>query len=514
MSKLQVFISSVQNELSTERLAIVEMAGEDSFLRDNAEIVRFEDLPAETKPVSKGYLAILDRCDIYVGIIGNTYGLKGRDGLSATHREYDRAVQTGKEILIYIKETDESQIDQDTRGLIRIISHPETGHKYKLFRNYLELKGEVRASLLSILQERGLTPTKDQNTDFENSLQAASDFDINLSPITRKEAVPELVNTFVASVNSETRIVSDEIIMETMSGFGMVHYNAERDQYLLSNAGALLFAKHPERSFPQIRTCLDVYPEESAPDPEDSDNAEGPLPKIVEKTSKFLLGKMRKTYRIVGFKRVLVYEYPIRALREAVVNAVAHRDYTVTGATVKIEKYPYKIQVASPGLLPPPLTLGKIRSRRYRPVSRNPFIARGLSYFEDIEEKGRGIKRMHQQCLDHGLKAPTFDYSDGYLVVTFFAPESMDQVRVPQDAPGIEIPPSVIDELNERQREMVKIFLTRGKLTTRECISRFGVVRDTVVRDFQRLIKLSIVEKVGKGRTLYYQLITSINESR
>ena len=513
MSKLQVFISSIQNELSTERLAIVEMACEDSFLRENVEIVRFEEFPAETKPVIKGYLDKLDRCDVYLGIIGHTYGMKGKDGLSATHREYNRAVQTGKEILIYIKGTNESQRDQETLELIRIISNPETGHKYKSFRNYRELKKEVRASLLFILKKRGITPTRDQNTDFENSLQASSDFDITLSRIALQEVVPELIELFVTRVNDDSKTITEVIKIETLSGFGMVDYNPELNQYFLSNAGALLFARNPERSFPQIRICLDVYPDEFAPDPEESDNAEGPLPKTVEKASNFLQDKMRKTYRIIGFKRVLVYEYPISALREAVVNAVAHRDYAITGATVKIEKYPDKIQILSPGLLPPPLTLQKIRTRRYRPISRNPFIARGLSYFEDIEEKGRGIKRMHKQCLDHGLKAPAFDYSDGYFVVTFYVPESMDQVRVPQDAPSIEIAPSVIDELNERQREMVKIILTQGRLTTKECILRFDVVRDTVVRDFQKLIKLNIVEKVGKGRSLYYQLKSSINKN-
>lgn len=513
MGKLKVFVSSVQNELATERLAIVEMASEDTFLRENVQIVRFEDLPAETEPVSEGYLNKLDECEVYVGIIGNSYGDKGSDGLSATHREYIRAVETGKEILIYIKEGDKPDRDLGTREFVKIISDPATGHKYKSFMNYVELKKEVRASLLLILAVRGITPTGDQNTDFENSLQAGSDFDITVSRIPLKEADYELVDSFAATVNEDTQVVSKEIRMKTLSDFGMIVYDSNQKDYFLSNAGALLFAKHPERSFPQIRTCLDVYPDESAPDPEDSDNAEGPLPRTVEKASKFLQDKMRKTYRIIGFKRVLVYEYPIRALREAVVNAVAHRDYLITGATIRVEKYPDKIDIASPGLLPPPLTLQKIRNRTYRPVSRNPFIARALSYFEDIEEKGRGIKRMHQRCLDHGLKAPSFDYSHGYFVVTFFAPKSIDKVRVPKDAAGFEIAPSVIDELNERQRQMLRIILERGKLTTKECLSRFDVVRDTVVRDFHTLIKLNIIEKVGKGRSLYYQLKSTGNGS-
>ena len=121
MGKLKVFVSSVQNELATERLAIVEMASEDTFLRENVQIVRFEDLPAETEPVSEGYLNKLDECEVYIGIIGNSYGDKGSDGLSATHKEYIRAVETEKEILIYIKEGDEPDRDLETRELVKII---------------------------------------------------------------------------------------------------------------------------------------------------------------------------------------------------------------------------------------------------------------------------------------------------------------------------------------------------------------------------------------------------------
>jgi predicted HTH transcriptional regulator len=507
MSKLQVFVSSVQNELATERLAIVEMVSEDAFLRDNVQIIRFEDLPAETDPVSRGYINKLDECEVYVGIIGNTYGKKGRDGLSSTHREYKRAVQTGKEILIYIKEAGETQRDKEILNLIEIVSNPETGHKYKNFNNYRELKREVRDSLLLILQNRGITPTRDQNTDFENSLHAGSDFDIALSRIPLREAMFELVKLFVSKVNDVSEIVAEKMKMETLSAFGLIYFNSEWNEYYLSNAGALLFARHPERYFPQIRICLDVYTDEYTPDPEDSDNAEGPLPKAVEKALNFLQGKIRKTYRIIGFKRVLVYEYPIPALREAVVNAIAHRDYTIRGATIRIEKYPDKIQIASPGLLPHPLTLPKIRSRRYKAVSRNPLIARMLSYFEDIEEKGRGIKRMYQRCLDHGLKAPDFNHSGGYFEVTFYAPESMDQVRVPQDALGFEIPPSIIHELNVKQKEIVKLFLQKERLTNKDLQRHFNVSRQAIQKELNHLINLGIVEKHGVTRSAYYALL-------
>ncbi len=105
----------------------------------------------------------------------------------------------------------------------------------------------------------------------------------------------------------------------------------------------------------------------------------------------------------------------MEALREALVNAVAHRRYELEGQKTMLTVFSDRVVIASPGLLPRPLTLAKIMSGDYRPCSRNPLIAQGLSFFHRIEERGSGIGRMRDEMLNHGLDPPRFATSSGFF---------------------------------------------------------------------------------------------------
>ena len=103
---------------------------------------------------------------------------------------------------------------------------------------------------------------------------------------------------------------------------------------------------------------------------------------------------------------------PLKAIDRAVrakgkkMFAAAHRDYSLTGSSIRVEKYTDRIAILSPGLLPPPLTLEKLRTLRCLPCSRNPNLARGLSFFERLEEQGAGLRRMVTVTANMGLPAP------------------------------------------------------------------------------------------------------------
>ncbi len=104
----------------------------------------------------------------------------------------------------------------------------------------------------------------------------------------------------------------------------------------------------------------------------------------------------------------------MEALREALVNAGAHRRYEDAGRKIMLEVFSDRVVVASPGLPPASITLASLRKGRYRPCSRNPVLAQCLSYFHRIEERGRGFRRMHDQMLDHGLDPPAIGTDTGY----------------------------------------------------------------------------------------------------
>ena len=189
------------------------------------------------------------------------------------------------------------------------------------------------------------------------------------------------------------------------------------------------------------------------------------------------------------------------------VNAVAHRRYEQDGQKILLKVFSDRVTIASPGLLPKPLKISDIRKGKYHPCSRNPSIAQGLSFFHRIEERGSGFGRMRDEMLNHGLDRPVLGSQDGYFEVTFFGPgDDLERLRVPPNAREITVEPAVEAQLNDRQREMLRLLVEGQELTSGFCQTTFAVVKDTVSRDFQLLLNLDLVEKLGGGRSTRYRL--------
>ena len=98
----RIFVSSVQRELSGERQALKAFVTNDALLRQFFEVFLFEDLPASDRRADDVYLEEVDRCAVYVGLFGDSYGSEGPDGLSPTEREFDRATEGAKPRLVFV----------------------------------------------------------------------------------------------------------------------------------------------------------------------------------------------------------------------------------------------------------------------------------------------------------------------------------------------------------------------------------------------------------------------------
>jgi predicted HTH transcriptional regulator len=181
-------------------------------------------------------------------------------------------------------------------------------------------------------------------------------------------------------------------------------------------------------------------------------------------------------------------EYPEEAVREAIVNAVAHRNYEDRSRTIIVEVFFDRVVISSPGPPPPPLTLAKLRRGKYRPCSRNPVLAQSLALLNLMEQRGSGFSRMKSTMLDHGLDAPEFDMADGYFQVVLPGPgDDLNRLRLPAGTDVALVPPSVEDQLNKRQKKMVELLVNGEELTSRMCEGIFGITRDTASRDFKKV---------------------------
>ena len=192
---------------------------------------------------------------------------------------------------------------------------------------------------------------------------------------------------------------------------------AERvgDKLLFRNAGVLFFARNVRRFFPQAYiTCLLAKGKDKVHilDRKDFD---GGLVADIEDALRFIERNTRTAYRIEGLKRQNILEYPMKALREAITNAVMHRDWFFDGANVFVEIYTDRIEVVSPGSLPSGLTLADLGRKSVR---RNALVSDLLHRIDFVEKAGTGIRRIRDEASAQDCPEPQFE-ANSFVTVTF-----------------------------------------------------------------------------------------------
>ena len=192
---------------------------------------------------------------------------------------------------------------------------------------------------------------------------------------------------------------------------------AERSggKLLFRNAGILFFAKEPRRFFNQAYiTCL-LFKGTVKVHILDRKDFDGGIIADIEDALRFIERNTRTAYRIEKLQREDIPEYPMAALREAITNAVMHRDWFIEGANVFVEIFTDRIEVSNPG----GLTKGMLVSDLgHKSVRRNPLIADLLHRIAYIEKAGTGIKRMRDGATSLGYPAPEFR-SDSFFSAIF-----------------------------------------------------------------------------------------------
>lgn len=502
--KLRLFVSSVQKELEDERLIIQNLVNTDPFLSAHYTPMLYEFEPASPDRAVKGCLQALDECQVYLLIVGIEYGTQaGR--LSITHAEYRHSKKKKLPVLTFIKGGRSLKREEGTSRLLAEID--ADGPKYKRFGNVIELQKEVRAALVKLLADQfGISPSSDEDKIAEQTIEATSSFESqSLTRLRWQDLDHEVLRRLIAAAeNREEERLSAADLLSGASARGLVWRDRETGEHFATAAGIVLLARDPSMLFPQCRILADAYRSiEPDGDPRDHEDIRAPMPSAIDRAIAFIDRNTRHPMRIVGLERMRLDEYPVDGLREALVNAVAHRQYEDAGRKIILEIFADRITILSPGLPPRPITLSSLRRGKYRPCSRNPVLAQCLSYFHRIEERGSGFRRMRDHMLNHGLDQPLIGTDMGYFQVTFPGPgNNMERLKVPDKR--LFVTPAVEAQLNERQKEIVAHILEYGSVTSGWCRKKFGVAYLTVYRDLQGLLDLGIIQASGRGRSTKY----------
>ncbi len=184
-------------------------------------------------------------------------------------------------------------------------------------------------------------------------------------------------------------------------------------------AAVLLFAKRPTRyvkaAAVQVVRRVGVGP---GPGPVSSrEDIEGPIPTLLERVLAFVDGHTSRREAVVGTHRETFAEYPPPVLREALLNALAHRDYGLAGATVDVTIWDDRIEVHSPGSLPGHITTENMRGEHY---SRNRRIMRVLKTLGLVEEYGEGVDRMFSEMEARLMEPPHFAVTPSSVTVILY----------------------------------------------------------------------------------------------
>ncbi len=192
------------------------------------------------------------------------------------------------------------------------------------------------------------------------------------------------------------------------------------DDKRLSVAGLLLFGNQPQdflyhARISAVRWAGNVAGEEII----DRQEIGGRLPEQVKQAEAFTLRNTRLSTRIDGVQQEDTYEYPRPVIREALVNAVAHRDYSLSGAQILLYIFADRWELRSPGTLPNGVTLDNIRTHYSKP--RNETVARVLFNLGYVNTLGSGVPRMIRLMKEHAGREPGFEVLEQQFLVRLWS---------------------------------------------------------------------------------------------
>ncbi len=509
MTRLRVFVSSVQKELELERAAVAQLISVDPFLLKHCAAVLYDKEAPAGRPSQKAYLDCLGSCQIYLLIVDAEYG-RPAGSLSATHEEYRLAQKEKLPTLVFIRGLDsrrDAARQPKTKEFIAEVKRE--GYKYVRFHDREDLKPAVRSALYAVLKKQFHTePSEQEAADGDHLVEVASSFETAPVPdVSTQSLDAEALAEFVsAAIESPGLRIRDDAPEHALVTRGLATHRPG-EPGTVNRAAYLLFAPRPANRFPQAEILVDAYADTRVSgQPRGQLNVSAPLVVAIGQVLAFVEKHTFHPTRVVGINNLALDEYPVHALREALVNAAAHRNYEDASRKTAVQVFSDRIVVASPGYPPAPLTLAKLRKGNYRACSRNPLMAQALATLKLMEQRGSGFARMRDAMLNHGLDAPDFGEQDGYFVVTFPGPNgNYDRLRVPEDTPRL-VSPAIEAQLNDRQRKIVRHVAETGSVNRRWCVVQFKVANDTAGRDLKSLLDLGVLVPQGKARAVRYIL--------
>lgn len=260
--------------------------------------------------------------------------------------------------------------------------------------------------------------------------------------------------------------------------------------------GILLFGKQPRLSLPQAGLLATLEHPNGQVENRDFD---GPMVLIPEDVEQWLKDKLPNLITRTGMKRAEESTIPFELIREAIVNALVHRDYEIRGAKCQIIVAHDSIRIMSPGMPLPPITIEQMKSFTAPMLSRNPQLNYVFAQMGLAEERGLGMKTLKSVPQSRGLPLPKFVINQPYLVLQLFSnAESVAET----------LEPSAINSLNQDEKVGWKYLTTQTTITAPSYSEALGFDERKTQRHLRKFINLGLIHRIGQGRATRYELVT------
>ena len=396
MTPIRIFISSVQGEFARQRVALRDYLRGDPLMRRFFDVFLFEEAAAADRRPDALYLHEVERSEIYVGLFGSEYGTEDQEGVSPTEREYRHATALGKHRLIFVRGADDVSRNRKMAALIR---SAESGVIRKQFNTAQELVTGLYAALVEYLEVKELI----RFGPFDAAPCEGATFD-------------DLDAEWMARFVRGARRVRQFPLPEETPPRTLLEHLRLLNKGRLTNAAVLLFGNAPQRFLlsSEIK-CAHFHGTEVEKPIPSYQVYRGTLFELVDQAVDFVLSKINRAIgtRSASAQAPRTYEIPEEVVTEAVVNAVAHRDYT-SNSSVQVMLFADRLEIWNPGSLPPALTFEKLRVP-HASVPANPLLAESMYLVNYVERMGTGTLDMIRRCSAAGLPEPEFTVTDVFV---------------------------------------------------------------------------------------------------
>lgn len=413
MRRMKIFISSVQSEFAEERAMLCHYIRTDVLLGKFFEPFIFEEVPASEYSASHVYLREVELCDIYIGLYGNLYGYEDDEGISPTEREYDLASKLHKSCLIYIKSIDEEKRHPKEAALIRKV---EQDIVRKTFVDIDGLRTSVYASLIRYLEGKEYI----RCCPFDAS---------NDNGATLEDLDEDKMKNFIYMARTKRNF---PLLVDSSPMSLLTHLDLIDDRGRLANAAVLLFGRKPQKFFITSEVkCVQFYGNEVQKPMPAYQIYKGDVFELVDQATSFVMSRIDNWVgtRAEGDKADVAThpELPIDAVKEAIVNAVCHRDYT-SNASVQVMLFQNRLEIWNPGTLPYGLTVQKLQGP-HKSLPNNPLLADPMYWNGYIEKLGTGTEDIIRKCKEYGLRIPEFHQDEDFRVIIWREQQENDPKR-------------------------------------------------------------------------------------